>query len=267
MLIKPITYETFDGAVVTENFYFNYTKAELMEMELLENGNLREQLDAIVKSGEGKVIIPKFKEIVRSAYGLRSPDGKIFRKSPEISADFENHAAYSVFFEELVTDANAATAFINGIMPAALVAQVQAEAAQGGQDVTSEVAKAALVQRASEQGAQDALALHREQQAQANTPASSDDLEAERAERSRLARERSEAALRGRQQKEAADEEARAEARRLREQRIAEVQAERAAAVDPLTQPEPKLTPEMTAEQAELERLRERLRGAGLEAD
>ena len=40
MLKRNITYEDFDGNTVTEAFYFNLSKAELMEMEFTRAGGL-----------------------------------------------------------------------------------------------------------------------------------------------------------------------------------------------------------------------------------
>lgn len=123
MLKKTIEYTDFNGVLCSEEFYFNLTKAELVEIELSTKGGFAETLQAIVKSDDGKAIIEKFKEIICMAYGVRSEDGKRFIKSPEISKDFTQTEAYSVLFVELATDAEASTAFINALVPADLASQ------------------------------------------------------------------------------------------------------------------------------------------------
>jgi hypothetical protein len=133
MLKKTLTYTNIDGAKVTEDFYFNMTKAELMEMELsAEDGGFKEHLERIVKSGKGKDIIAAFKEILKAAYGERK-DGR-FVKSPEAFDAFAASEAYSDLFFELVTDAKKSAEFINAIMPAELLAEVE-KAKEGPKEI------------------------------------------------------------------------------------------------------------------------------------
>lgn len=117
MLKKTITYTNYNGVECTEDFYFNLTKAEIMEMELSTSGGLAEMIQKIVAAQDAPAIIKIFKELVLKAYGEKSPDGKRFIKSEEISKAFSQTEAYSILFMELATDADAASAFVNGIVP------------------------------------------------------------------------------------------------------------------------------------------------------
>lgn len=117
MIKKTITYTDFNGVERTEDHYFNLTKAEVMEMEMSVDGGLAEKLDRIVKSKDAPSIIKTFKELILNAYGEKSSDGRRFIKSEEISRAFSETEAYSQLFMELCTDANAAAAFVNGILP------------------------------------------------------------------------------------------------------------------------------------------------------
>ena len=58
-----------------------------------------------------------FTSIIRKAYGVKSPDGKRFIKSDELSDEFMQTEAYSDLFMTLITDAQAAADFVNGVMP------------------------------------------------------------------------------------------------------------------------------------------------------
>ena len=118
MLKKTITYTNYNGVECTEDFYFNLTKAEIMEMELSTSGGLAEMIQKIVAAQDAPAIIKIFKELVLKAYGEKSPDGKRFIKSEEISKAFSQPEAYSILFMELATDADAASAFVNVIVPA-----------------------------------------------------------------------------------------------------------------------------------------------------
>ena len=123
MLKKTITYTDYNGTERTEDFHFNLNKAELMEMELSTDGGLEEYIKKIVNAKDNAKIVALFKDLVLKAYGEKSDDGKYFRKSPERSADFAQTEAYSKLFMELSTDAGAASAFVNGLVPQDLVSQ------------------------------------------------------------------------------------------------------------------------------------------------
>lgn len=117
MLKKTITYTDYNGSERTEDFYFNLTKAEVMEMEMSTTGGLAEMIKRIVNAQDQPAIIKVFKDLVLKAYGEKSPDGKRFIKSDEIAAAFSQTEAYSILFMELATDADAAAKFVNGIVP------------------------------------------------------------------------------------------------------------------------------------------------------
>lgn len=117
MLKKTITYTDYDGNERTEDFYFNLTKAEVAEMEMSYTGGMVKMLEKIVAEQDSKRIIEIFKDLILMSYGEKSPDGKRFVKSQEIRDSFSQTEAYSDLFMELATDAEAASAFVNGILP------------------------------------------------------------------------------------------------------------------------------------------------------
>lgn len=117
MLKKTIEYVDYNGVERKEDFYFNLTKAEIMEMEMSTEGGLAEMIEKIVATQNTPAIIKIFKQLVLKAYGEKSPDGKRFIKSEELSSAFEQTEAYSELFMELATDADAAAKFVNGIVP------------------------------------------------------------------------------------------------------------------------------------------------------
>ena len=117
MLKKTITYTDFNGMERSEDFYFNLTKAEVMEMEMSTVGGLSEMIQRIIAAQDTPSIIKVFKDLVLKSYGEKSADGKRFIKTPEIAEAFSQTEAYSVLFMELATDADAAAAFVNGIIP------------------------------------------------------------------------------------------------------------------------------------------------------
>lgn len=117
MLKETLKYTDYNGIERNEDFYFNLTKAEIMEMELSTAGGLTEMINKIVATQDAPAIIKVFKELILKAYGEKSPDGKRFIKSDEISAAFSQTEAYSDLFMRLATDTEYASKFVNGIVP------------------------------------------------------------------------------------------------------------------------------------------------------
>ena len=117
MLKKTITYTDYNEITHTETYYFNLSKAECMEMEMSTSGGLTEMINKIIETQDVPAIIKIFKDLILKAYGVKSPDGKRFIKSEELSTAFAQTEAYSVLFMELATNAEEAAAFVNGIMP------------------------------------------------------------------------------------------------------------------------------------------------------
>ena len=132
MLKKTITYTDFNGVERSEDFYFNLTKAEIMEMEMGTTGGLSEMINKIIAAKDVPAIIKLFKELVLKAYGVKSDDGKRFIKNDTVRDEFAQTEAYSELFMELATDSDKAAAFVNGIVPA----DVAAEAAKQKPELT-----------------------------------------------------------------------------------------------------------------------------------
>ena len=116
---ETITYVDYNGTERTEDFYFNLTKAEIMEMEMGTTGGLAEMINRIVAAQDAPAIIKIFKDLVLKAYGEKSADGKRFIKSEELSTAFSQTGAYDQLFMKLATDSEAAANFVNGIVPPA----------------------------------------------------------------------------------------------------------------------------------------------------
>ena len=124
MLKKTIAYVDYNGMERKEDFYFNLTKAEIMEMEMGTSGGFAEMVQRIVDAKDVPSIIKIFKDLVLKAYGQKSPDGRRFIKNDQLREEFAQTEAYSQLFMELATDDKAAAEFVNGIVPAELSEKV-----------------------------------------------------------------------------------------------------------------------------------------------
>ena len=117
MLKKSITYTDYNGNSCTEDFYFNISNAEVIEMEHKTPGGYGELIKKAISTNDAPIIMDVFKTFILNSYGIKSPDGKRFEKSEEITKAFEQSPAYDVLFMELCTNADAAAAFVAAIMP------------------------------------------------------------------------------------------------------------------------------------------------------
>lgn len=118
MVKKTITYTDYNGVERTEDFYFNLTKAELMEMQLSMEGGMRAYIQRIMAAKSQLALVNLFKQILLLSYGKKSDDGRLFLKNDTIRAEFEAHPVYSQIYMELSLNEEKAAEFINGLIPA-----------------------------------------------------------------------------------------------------------------------------------------------------
>jgi hypothetical protein len=117
VLKRNITYEDFDGNQVTDTFYFNLTRTEILDVELGYEGGMEEFITKVIAAEDLKTLIKEFKKIILLSYGERTPDGKRFIKSDRIREEFSQTAAYDALFMELATNDGSAADFVIGIIP------------------------------------------------------------------------------------------------------------------------------------------------------
>lgn len=116
MLKKTITYTDFNGNERTEDFFFNFTDAELTQYNFSFKGGIEKKLEDIIASENMQEILEIFKDLILLSYGVKSEDGKRFIKNDQLREEFSQTAAFSDLYMELLDDTKAAE-FINGIVP------------------------------------------------------------------------------------------------------------------------------------------------------
>lgn len=121
-----INYTDYDGNNRAEDFYFNLNKAELVELNYSMKGGMQEWLEEIVRTDDNQKMVELLKNLITLSYGRKSADGKRFIKSKEETEEFLQSEAYSDLFMRLATNEKEMTAFINGIVPAGMAAEVAA---------------------------------------------------------------------------------------------------------------------------------------------
>ena len=120
MLKETITYTDYNGVERTEDFWFNLSKSEVIEMQA-SNGELADYFRKIIDSNDSDAIISEFKKIILKAYGEKSKDGRRFIKKDEngrpLSDAFAETEAFETLYMKMIRDDGYAAKFANGIMP------------------------------------------------------------------------------------------------------------------------------------------------------
>ena len=124
MIKWTVEYTDYNDNPVKEDIYFHLKKAELMEMNLNANGAYSEFINRISNSRDYKALGEEFKKIILKAYGVKSDDGRTFRKSPEMAREFEQSEAYATLYMELISDTNKLARFVRGIVPKDLQGEI-----------------------------------------------------------------------------------------------------------------------------------------------
>ena len=116
MIKKTVTYTDYNGEQRTETFYFHYTEAEILDMEMSEEGSFADRIQRIIDAKDKTALMKLIKKFVIDAYGVKSEDGKRFMKNDELKTAFLECPAYSDIFMEMVTNDEVAAEFVNGVI-------------------------------------------------------------------------------------------------------------------------------------------------------
>lgn len=119
------TYTDYDDNQRTEDFYFNYSEAELTDLQFSVSGGLAGMIDKIIKTNDMPKLVELFRELIQKAYGEKSNDGRRFIKSQELTKEFTETVAYSQIYMRLATDSKAAQEFINKVVPKSMKDKMQ----------------------------------------------------------------------------------------------------------------------------------------------
>lgn len=123
MLKQVINYTNFNDEEKTREVYFHLGKPDIARIAANPRF-LEEMQDAVIKQDKS-AILAKIEYLVRLAYGVRSEDGERFIKTAEIQDEFMQSAAYEEFLIQLVTTEDGFTKFIQGVLPAKAMKELQ----------------------------------------------------------------------------------------------------------------------------------------------
>lgn len=150
MIGKTVTFENFNGEKVTETFYFHLSKAELAELETLDEGkSLSEMLEQMGENVDTSKVLSLLKKILSFAIGRKSEDGRRFVKNDEIRDDFFQSEAYSELLFSLLQNPDESLEFVRGMFPSDLRDNLDKFITEDGEASEEEIQKALKAYRES----------------------------------------------------------------------------------------------------------------------
>lgn len=134
------TYIDYDGNERTEDLYFNLSEAEVVKL-MTTSGDytLDKMLLRLSQKRNIKEIISIFENILYTAYGEKSLDGRRFVKTKEVKDNFVETEAYSKLFMRLVTDGKEAAKFISSIIPKELADDIEKVFSENPEGIPAEI--------------------------------------------------------------------------------------------------------------------------------
>lgn len=119
MFKKTITYTDWNGTKRTEDFYFNLTSTECIELEYNSKlgRSMSSSLQTLINDQDMGRVIETLKDMLLKSYGIKSDDGRRFIKNDEVREAFEQNPAFDIIYMELATNPEKAAEFVSGIMP------------------------------------------------------------------------------------------------------------------------------------------------------
>ena len=95
-------YEDFDGHEREEDLYFNFTEPQLREFLDSNPAFSEANLANLIATQDAKQMLAAMQSLIIAAYGEKSADGKVFRKSEAITNDFACSAAFAQLMDDIM---------------------------------------------------------------------------------------------------------------------------------------------------------------------
>lgn len=129
---ETITSTDFNGVTETKDYWFNMSRSDLQKLNYKVNGGFQQFVnpDGTPKpltEADMPKLIDLLEAILYYSYGEKSADGKTFKKNDEIADSFRYSNAYDELYMRLMTNPDAANAFISGIIPQAIMNEVNSK--------------------------------------------------------------------------------------------------------------------------------------------
>lgn len=101
MLKQKVKYEDFDGNIQDETLYFNLSRMELVALQgRYGKEDMAKYIEKLIEDKNLEKMYELLNDIVLTAYGVRSEDGKRFIKNEQNREEFVQSLAYEALIED-----------------------------------------------------------------------------------------------------------------------------------------------------------------------
>lgn len=114
MFKKTVKYTDYNGNPQSKDLYFNINVSEGLELLKRYPGikkDYKKYIDSLVKNNDSAKMIEFIKDMMVTAYGVKSDDGQRFVKNAEIRNKFVESIAFAEMFEDIITNEKLASDF------------------------------------------------------------------------------------------------------------------------------------------------------------
>ena len=115
MISKTIKFVDYNGVEKERTYWFNMSRADLLDLEMSTEGGWEANLRELIKEQDARKAYKFFEHFINTSYGVRTPDGG-FDKDPKYLREFRNSEAYSELIWSFINNPEEAGDFINGIV-------------------------------------------------------------------------------------------------------------------------------------------------------
>ncbi len=115
MISKTITYVDYNGVEKRGTYWFNMSRADLVELEMHDETGWYDRLKQLVNEQRVREAYVMIEQFIKDSYGVKTPDGG-FDKDPKYLKAFRDTEAYSELIWGFVENPEEFADFINGIV-------------------------------------------------------------------------------------------------------------------------------------------------------
>ncbi len=115
MLKHQVSYKDFDNKSVKETLWFNLTTRDSAKLTI-KYGDLTAYVKKIEKEKDAAAMMVLIEDLVLTAYGERSEDGRHFLRNDEIRERFSYSLAFEALLDDLYSDEKKMSKFFDALL-------------------------------------------------------------------------------------------------------------------------------------------------------
>lgn len=115
MLKHQVSYKDFDNKSVKETLWFNLTTRDSAKLTI-KYGDLTAYVKKIEKEKDAAAMMVLIEDLVLTAYGERSEDGRHFLRNDEIRECFSYSLAFEALLDDLYSDEKKMSKFFDALL-------------------------------------------------------------------------------------------------------------------------------------------------------